>query len=501
MLPCIDSQGSDMPGNGLFQFKSLARLRDDDVVPAFLAKLTAVIFLCLQVAMHDECLLHLAWVLAAEVVNHLLVVAVAAESIDFEDFGQYGVFQAEDGNFVRLWLLQKFGAQCGGSAIADGEDAVVGVLDAVGDVVLDATGFHHARSGDDDAWLLAGVQCFRLVDVAHESQAVEAKRVGVVFDDVFHVVVEGVQVHTEHLGGVDGQGTVDEYGNLLGQFAFVVEVIQQIYNLLRAADRKRRDDKFAAFLDAGVVDDFQKLLFGVLAVAMEAVAVGGLGDDVVAVWEWFGRAQQVVVFAPDVARVADAGHLAAFIDFEDGAGAPEQVARVVELHLYVIVEVEVAVVGHGDEQFHAGACVFLGVDGLQCRQTFLAAFLVEPHHIVLLDEAAVGQHDAAQVFGAVGADDLPTEAQFVKVWNQAAVVDVSVGEDDIVDFFRVDHDVAVGGVGFQPLALEHATVQKDLLAVVGGDEVLAARHFLGRTDEFDFHFRDSEICPKSSKKK
>jgi hypothetical protein len=23
--------------------------------------------------------------------------------------------------------------------------------------------------------------------------------------------------------------------------------------------------------------------------------------------------------------------------------------------------------------------------------------------------------------------------------------------------------------------------------VVGGDEVLAARHFLGRTDEFDFH--------------
>ncbi len=37
--------------------------------------------------------------------------------------------------------------------------------------------------------------------------------------------------------------------------------------------------------------------------------------------------------------------------------------------------------------------------------------------------------------------------------------------------------------------------------MVGGDEVLAARHFLGRTDEFDFHRLNSKICSKNNKKK
>ena len=120
-----------------------------------------------------------------------------------------------------------------------------------------------------------------------------------------------------------------------------------------------------------------------------------------------------------------------------------------------------------------------------------AAFLIEPLHIVFLDEAAVGEHDAAQVLGGFGADDLSTEAELIEIRYQAAVVDMGMGEDDGVDFLWVDHDVTVGGVGFEALALEHTAVQQDFLAMVGGDEVLAARHFLGCTDEFDFH--SSEI--------
>ena len=121
----------------------------------------------------------------------------------------------------------------------------------------------------------------------------------------------------------------------------------------------------------------------------------------------------------------------------------------------------------------------------------LAAFLVEPLHIVFLDETAVGEHDAAQVLGGFGANDLPTEAELIEIRYQAAVVDMGMGEDDSVDFLWVDHDVAVGGVGLEAFTLEHTAVQEDFLAMVGGDEVLAARHFLGCTDEFNFH--SSEI--------
>ena len=118
--------------------------------------------------------------------------------------------------------------------------------------------------------------------------SIEAEGVGVVFDHVLHVIVKEVGIHAEDLGGIDGQGAVDEYRDFLGQLALVVEVVQQIHNLVCAADGERRDDEFAAFLHAGVVDDLQQLLLGVSTVAVEAVTVGGLGDKVVAVREGLG---------------------------------------------------------------------------------------------------------------------------------------------------------------------------------------------------------------------
>ena len=78
------------------------------------------------------------------------------------------------------------------------------------------------------------------------------------------------------------------------------------------------------------------------------------------------------------------------------------------------------------------------------------------------------------------------------------MVDVGVGEDDIVDFLGVDHDVAVGRVGLEAFTLEHAAVQQDFLAVVGGYQVFTASHFLGGTDEFDFH--RLKFAPKIGKK-
>lgn len=80
------------------------------------------------------------------------------------------------------------------------------------------------------------------------------------------------------------------------------------------------------------------------------------------------------------------------------------------------------------------------------------------------------------------------------------MVDVGVGDDNGVDFFRVDHDIAVGCVSLKALALEHAAVQQYFLAVVGGDKVLASSYFLCCTDEFDFHIAILKFAPKLGKK-
>ena len=116
----------------LFQFKCLARFRDDDVLEAFLAQLALVEFQGIGVAVDEESSLYLAWVLAFQVVDKLGIVAVTAEGIDRVDVGHHAVLGAEDGYDFRSWVFQELGAKGGWRAIADGEDAVLWVVDAVG---------------------------------------------------------------------------------------------------------------------------------------------------------------------------------------------------------------------------------------------------------------------------------------------------------------------------------------------------------------------------------
>ena len=65
-MPCMPSPWISMHGKWLFQFNLFARFWDENVVPAFLAQLAFVELLRLRVTMHDEGLLDLARVLAAE---------------------------------------------------------------------------------------------------------------------------------------------------------------------------------------------------------------------------------------------------------------------------------------------------------------------------------------------------------------------------------------------------------------------------------------------------
>ena len=109
--------------------------------------------------------------------------------------------------------------------------------------------------------------------------------------------------------------------------------------------------------------------------------------------------------------------------------------------------------------------------------------------IVFLDETAVGQHDVAEVAGGVGADHLSAETLLVIIGYQAAVVNMSMGEDDVIYFLRFDHRVAVRCIGLKAFALEHAAVEQYFLSVVGDYQVLAAGDFLRCTNEFDSHGR------------
>lgn len=67
------------------------------------------------------------------------------------------------------------------------------------------------------------------------------------------------------------------------------------------------------------------------------------------------------------------------------------------------------------------------------------------------------------------------------------MVDVGVGQDDVIHVFGFDHGVTVGGIGIKTFALEHTAVEQNVLSVVGSDQVFATCDFLNSSNELYFH--------------
>ena len=67
------------------------------------------------------------------------------------------------------------------------------------------------------------------------------------------------------------------------------------------------------------------------------------------------------------------------------------------------------------------------------------------------------------------------------------MVDVGVGQDDVIHVFGFDHGVTVGGIGIKTFALEHTAVEQNVLSVVGSDQVFATCDFLNSSNELYLH--------------
>jgi hypothetical protein len=82
--------------------------------------------------------------------------------------------------------------------------------------------------------------------------------------------------------------------------------------------------------------------------------------------------------------------------------------------------------------------------------------------------------------------DVSAEAALDQGRDVAAVVYVSVREDESIDARSVEGQVAVSFEGLSTMALEEATIQKNAFAV-GLNEMLRTRYRSGCTPEGDLH--------------
>ena len=119
-------------------------------------------------------------------------------------------------------------------------------------------------------------------------------------------------MQTEDVSSVDSQRTIDIYW-YERQFLLVIEVVKYINNLLCSSDCECWNNKFAFLFHAGMFDDSQQLIFRELLILMQSVAVCTFHDEIVALREGVGSAEQVVVVTTYVASVADTRHLTELI--------------------------------------------------------------------------------------------------------------------------------------------------------------------------------------------
>ena len=88
--------------------------------------------------------------------------------------------------------------------------------------------------------------------------------------------------------------------------------------------------------------------------------------------------------------------------------------------------------------------------------------------IFFLQVAGVGEDNASQIDGGRGGVNWAMKAFFDQAGNPAAVIEVSMGDDDGVNLFRRDRSVAP--VPFAPFfgTLEEPAVDQDLQAAFSG---------------------------------
>ena len=158
-------------------------------------------------------------------------------------------------------------------------------------------------------------------------------------------------------------------------------------------------------------------------------------------------------------------------------------ARIYKAHLDPLAHIEDLAVLKGGHQLHGGLGVGHGVKGFYRRAAGALALLVLPLGVPLLNEGGVPQHDGHELSCQAGGEDLAGEAGLYQQGDAAGVVDVGMGDDDIVDLAGLE---AQGVVIVLVPALLQAAVDQDLFAA-DLKAVAASGNGVGGAEERQLH--------------
>ena len=206
----------------------------------------------------------------------------------------------------------------------------------------------------------------------------------------------------------------------------IFEPADPVQQLLDAPDGKGRDDQLAAAF--GGRANHRRKAFAVGVVLVHTIAVGGFDQQVVGALDGDGIGQHRPVVAAQVAAKQDRRSA----DAHARVGGAEEVTGGDEVHLDPGGDRHRPLVADRLEQRHGTEGIGLAVQG-QRRLVPREPVAVRVCRVLFLDAPGIGQHDAAQILRAGGAEHTPGKALHDDARQIADVVEVRVRQHDRVE--------------------------------------------------------------------
>jgi hypothetical protein len=236
------------------------------------------------------------------------------------------------------------------------------------------------------------------------------------------------------------------------------------------------------------VDDvLEQHIGGSLHGIVEAVAVGGLEQDIVGLGEDFGTPEDHVLIAADIAAEGEMGLLPVLLYLQTDGGAADDVASIGVENADIFIDGEPVSIFDGNETIESAFGVIFGVKGLEIGFAFGFPFLIDVFYFVFLDPGAVFEENGREFAGRGGTIDLPREAIPDELGDEPAMIDMGVRQDEYAYLGRIEAPVTVKHICLTAEALEHPAVEQIFLAIIKREEVLGAGDGTGSAVESDFH--------------
>ena len=210
----------------------------------------------------------------------------------------------------------------------------------------------------------------------------------------------------------------------------------------------------------GGFDRLGQLLATTPGVFVEPIAVGGLDEQVVGLVHRGRVADDRRPALAEIARENQLGPARAFSDPDLDDSRAQDMPGVEESDAQAGEDLEFLGIFDRFEEGQGLLRVLHGIEGLFQGAPGPFGLAVAPFHLHHLDMSRIRQHHRAKIGRGLGGDDPAAEALSRQAGQEAAVVDMSVGEEHRIEAVGLEEEgVPVARPNF-PFALEHSAVDQ-----------------------------------------